>query len=63
MILLFNFVHPVFDCVETFLVSDVVNDNDSMCAVVVIACNGFEPLLASSVPLLNKRFADGRICR
>ena len=54
---LFDFVHPVFDSIKTLLISDVVDHNNAMGAMVVIASNCLEPFLTSSVPLLSLQFA------
>lgn len=48
-----DLIHPVFDGAEAFAVGDVVGHDDSVCALVVAACDGFESFLTSSVPNLQ----------
>ena len=50
---LLNLTHPGVDSVERIAVSNVVNHNDTMGALVVTRCNRLESLLASSVPDLQ----------
>ena len=49
-----NLIQPLFDVVEAFLISDVENDNDAVCAAVVAASDCAETFLACSVPLLKR---------
>ena len=53
---LLNFAHPCVDCIERVAVSDVVNDNDTVSALVVAGSDGLETLLARGVP--NLELAD-----
>jgi len=48
-----NFVEPLFYVVEGLVVSDVVNDDDSVCAAVVGGCDCAESLLSGCVPDLE----------
>ena len=48
-----NFMQPLFHIVERLLVSDVVNDNDSMGTTVIRRSNGTETLLSGSIPDLQ----------
>ena len=42
---------PALDCFERLAVGDVVDDHDTVGAAVVVAGDGLELLLPSSVPL------------
>ena len=53
---LFNFAHPGVDGVEGIAVSDVIDDNDAVGALVVAGSNSLEALLAGRVP--NLELAD-----
>lgn len=48
-----NFMQPLFHIVERLLVSDVVDDNDSMGTTVIRRSNGTEALLSGSIPDLQ----------
>ena len=50
---LLNLAHPGVDSVERIAVSNVVNHNDTMGALVVTRCDRLESLLASSIPDLQ----------
>ena len=53
---LFNFTHPGVDSVEGVAVSNVIDNNDAVGALVITGCDRLESLLASSVP--NLQLAD-----
>ena len=52
---LFDLVHPVVDRLEGVPVGHVVDDDDSVGALVVGRGDGFEPLLAGGIPLASQR--------
>ena len=60
---LFYLLHPIFNGVEGLFVSDVIDDDDSVGAVIVIAGYGLEAFLAGRVPLISQRSADERTFR
>ena len=45
-------LQPLFHIIERLLISDVVDNNDTVGASVIAGGDGSEPLLASSVPNL-----------
>eukprot|EP00163_Fabomonas_tropica_P022923 TRINITY_DN4015_c0_g2_i2.p1 TRINITY_DN4015_c0_g2~~TRINITY_DN4015_c0_g2_i2.p1 ORF type:complete len:116 (-),score=8.99 TRINITY_DN4015_c0_g2_i2:275-622(-) len=46
-------MQPLLDIVERLLISDIVDNNDTMCTTVVRGCNGTETFLASGIPDLQ----------
>ena len=50
---LLNLAHPGVDSVERIAVSNVVNHNDTMGALVITRCDRLEPFLASCIPDLQ----------
>lgn len=48
-----NFLQPLLNVAESFLVSDIVDNDDTMSTSVVGGCDGSETLLTSSIPLKN----------
>ena len=50
---LIDFGKPVFDILERLSVSDVINEDDSVGALVVGSGDGFESLLSGGVPDLK----------
>lgn len=47
---------PISDIVERCLISDIVDDDDAVGPSIVAASDGFEPVLASSIPLNNPNY-------
>ena len=60
---LLDLVHPVLHSVKAFLVSDVIDDDDAVRAMVVVAGDRFEAFLTGCVPLVSQRFAGARTSR
>ena len=60
---LLDFVHPALNGVEAFLVCNVIDNNNTVSPVVVVAGDCFEALLAGRVPLLKIQSAIGRTFR
>ena len=56
------YLQPLFDIVEWFLISDIINNNDTMCSSVVGWSDRSEPLLSSCVPNLKKRMKHKKNC-
>lgn len=48
-----NFVEPLLYIVEGFVIGNIVDDNDSMCATVVWRCDCAEAFLARGIPDLK----------
>lgn len=44
---------------HTYLVCDIIHNDDSICPSVVAGCDGPEPLLTCSVPLEKKEEKKG----
>jgi hypothetical protein len=49
--MLFDFIHPVLNCAETFSVSDVVGHDYTVSTLIVRACDRLKSLLSCCVPL------------
>lgn len=49
--ILIHLIVPMWNIIETFMISDIINNNNSMCASIITISNCSETLLSCSVPL------------
>jgi hypothetical protein len=58
---LIHFIVPMGDVLKAFMISNVINDDNAMCAAIVTVGNGPEALLACSIPLFLERKIPERV--
>lgn len=49
--MLLYLIHPIFNGTETFSISQIISDNNSMSSFIVATCDCFKSFLSCSVPL------------
>ena len=49
--LLIHLIVPMWDIIKAFMICDIINDNDSMCASIITISDGSETLLSCRIPL------------
>ena len=61
--ILIHLIVPMRDIIKTLVISNIINNDDSMCASIIAISNSSEPLLSCSVPLFYKnRILLRRVC-
>lgn len=55
--ILIHLIVPMRDIIKAFMIGDIINDDDSMCASIITISDSSETLLSCSVPLfINQNF-------